>query len=458
VNPAVPAGLQSQNLNQWAFGLNDNGQVISRTTSDYNSSDFSTFGQSLVNYVTSAGVTSPIQGSILGPQIYSFSDFSHPAAINTYAIPETINNNGQIAANVAQSNTVGYQTYYGIVQNADGSTKVLAPNTQIGGAYMDNNRRAGFGPNLPTNGLNNRGDVTGSQDFYVSCGSNCSSLDHTSAFYQASASSTATIINPLGFGGTGTALNLTGQVTGGLLTTQSFNYESPDDGFYSSGVGFLADPSKMIAFETGANGTGIKYLGLANGIGSEGFAINDQGQVGGEIVLASGQTEAFLTTTHGGMVVGLGAGAPGDSTATLFVNNLGQAIIIDATTESYYLYSAGKIIPIESLLHVSDFWGFAVITGFNNNGDILVGDPIVLNAPTDWNAINGTDGVVDVTSTLAYQQISAAQGGATPGASFFTLSPSDDSGGSSVPEPATFGLLGLGALFARGLRRKARTA
>ena len=83
----------------------------------------------------------------------------------------------------------------------------------------------------------------------------------------------------------------------------------------------------------------MQVFGTANGAASFGTVINSSGQVGGGyITLASGQTEAFLSTARGGLMVGLGAGASTDSTQVAFLNDSGQAIIWDTTSGMDYLY------------------------------------------------------------------------------------------------------------------------
>lgn len=426
-----PGDSISWETDQWAFGLNDRGQVISQTVGNYNN------GYTITNYLSSGASVSAVSGPVLGSQAHTYGG-GGPSTFFNYI--GGINNSGQIADTVGDSSG-----FHGLIQNADGSTKVLPTGTSIGGDSL-------FATPQTTNGLNNRGDVAGSVRL----------SDGTSApFYEAAASSTPAVISsPLGFGGIGNAVNLSGQVTGGLFLAAQTPNSRAMPGYVDAGT----EPA-LEAFLTNANGAGVRLLGTANGVASEGFAVNDLGQVGGELVLASGQTEAFLTT-RSGTIVGLGAGNVGDSTATLFVNNLGQAIIRDFTgtydpsTDSftpggYYLYSGGKIVPITSLLPAGFTWGWnEAVTGLDNNGDILLGDPMLLTAPTDWSAIGGAQGAVDVLSTDVYAQVSSAQGGAGADASFLAT-PSSGAPTAGVPEPATFGLLGLGALLAARRSRKA---
>lgn len=254
------------------------------------------------------------------------------------------------------------------------------------------------------------------------------------AFLQAGATR-ATRITDLGFGATTTQLNDSGQITGAM--------------YQSDGT--------QRAYRTGANGLGGSVFGTGNGISSWGDAINNAGQVGGAVQLVSGQMEAFLTTARGGLLVGLGAGAAGDNTETLFVNNLGQAIVADWTTSAWYLYSGGLLAPITAAQGDQ-------IVGFNDAGQILLRDPELLTPlNVDPLLTNPSDfpGAVDVRTTDLYSQLAQAQG-ATPDASFFSnpLTSSDSvpvqslPTASSVPAPGSLSLFGLGGLLAAIARRR----
>lgn len=269
-------------------------------------------------------------------------------------------------------------------------------------------------------------------------------------------------LSDLGYGGITTGVNSTGQVTGGLFQAMSQmnppNYQTLNltgitgtDNIYSVGV----------AFKTGANGVGTQAFGTANGVESQGTVINSAGQVGGYIVLANNQTEAFLSTARGGLMVGLGAGAATDSTTVAFLNDNGQAIIYDSTTNTYYLYSAGVIVPVSSLTNGNT----SAVIGFNNNGDIILQDPTyyTVSSASDLSAstLSGLSGAVSLSSTSVYQAVSAAQGGATPTSTFYTDPAASTStisltsvGGSGVPGPATGALLALALLGSVLARRK----
>ena len=93
-------------------------------------------------------------------------------------------------------------------------------------------------------------------------------------------------VGDFGYGGFTGGVNATGEMTGGLYTSAA--------GQAYTGTQY------SVAFKTGSNGAGTQYFGTANGVYSAGTVINSSGQVGGYITLASGQTEAFLSTARGG--------------------------------------------------------------------------------------------------------------------------------------------------------------
>jgi hypothetical protein len=146
-------------------------------------------------------------------------------------------------------------------------------------------------------------------------------------------------------------------------------------------------------------------------------------------------------------------GSASDSTSTLFVNNVGQAIINDSSTLQDYLYSGGLLIPIASLLPPDLAYLADSVTGLTNSGNILLGDPFTLTL-LDPSALGLVDGAQDVRLTDAYQAVSASQGGATPDASFFATPSLPSSGGSAVPAPTSLGLLALGLFATLGRKRK----
>lgn len=260
-------------------------------------------------------------------------------------------------------------------------------------------------------------------------------------------------------------INATGQVTGGLYTsalqTYTINYATGTTTIDSNGSGATR------AFRTGDNGSGTQMFGTANGISSMGTAINSSGQVGGYITLASGQTEAFLSTARGGLMVGLGAGASTDSTTVEFLNDNGQAIIYDSTTGIYYLYSAGYIVPVSSLTGQQETVSSGQCTancvvGFNNLGQILLdGNAMLTPTSSNWGsaaAMSAYSGATLISSTSQFSSIASAQNGTTPSSAFYT-DPSTSTStiaaqSVSTPGPATIGLMLLALMALGGINLK----
>jgi hypothetical protein len=214
----------------------------------------------------------------------------------------------------------------------------------------------------------------------------------------------------------------------------------------------------QVAFSTAANGGAVTLVQTAAGTSTVATSINDLGQVGGYEITASGQDLAFMTAPGGSLPVGLGAGATGDNTLTLFVNNLGEAIVEDRSNDNYYLYYQGTDYDLTTLL------GIAFpdpIVGLDNFGDILLQDPTLFQV----NLASLTGGTTNST-TDTFAQIAAQVG--EPASSFYASESYGEpgggtgvggdfgGGGSSVPEPGLLGLLGLGTLAAILGRRRSR--
>lgn len=336
-----------------------------------------------------------------------------------------VNDNGNVAANLSVPGLEDAPI------NNEGAVLNLNNNTVT---YVN-----GF-----VSGLNSSGQIAytnAQQNFYnQSTGAWSSSPGTLNILNNGSPTQIAT----LGLGGETAGINSIAQVTGSIVTSNN---------------------GSSVAFRTGTNGQTTQLFGTANGISSTGTVINSSGQVGGYVTLASGQTEAFLSTARGGLMIGLGAGSATDNTQVTFLNDSGQAIVWDSTNGMDYLYSAGLLTPLSSLIS-----GFTAnqdqVVGFNNSGQILLSDPS-LYTPTSASALSsstlsGLSGTVSISSTAAYQQMAAAQGGITPSSSFYS-SPSTStdtvamqtiSSASSVPGPASLGLLALSALGLITLRRK----
>jgi LPXTG-motif cell wall-anchored protein len=199
---------------------------------------------------------------------------------------------------------------------------------------------------------------------------------------------------------------------------------------------------KEVGFVTGPNGTGVTLIGNSSGFfGSEIDTVNDFGQVGGwlETQDSSGNPNgesAFITNRTTGAIIGIGAGNPGDFTQTMFLNNAGQAIILDGTDDSYYFYNGGTIYSVDALFGLDPSMDWTVV-GLTSSGGIVLQDPgiyTVTDFPTD-----GTDN----TTTDGFKLVQGAE---------------PTSGGSSVPAPGVFGLMGLGLAGLLARKRRVEVA
>jgi len=184
--------------------------------------------------------------------------------------------------------------------------------------------------------------ILGTAGAYSSSSSNPTSLE---PYYQAPGSSTASTTNTNGYSGQATAVNATGQV-----------------------AGFLTENGTVSPFISAANDGTIRVLGnTPGGVSGKVFSINDSGIAVGEITLTNGQTEATMTTVHGGLLVGLGA--PGsDSVEADFIDDGGNVILSDTTANRYYLYSAGVVNAVESAYTPNNAPGSGEVSTFYEYG------------------------------------------------------------------------------------------
>ena len=358
--------------------------------------------------------------------------------------------NGTLLSGINSSNAVSGTLY----ANAGGySSNPAFTGSTADKAYNQFNP-SNVGPAVPAG--------QGSVPFYEAANAPAEVLAYSGVLGHDVTLATPKALATLGFGGVGTGINTIGQVVGNdylsANTQQCFSF------------GCFGPAPNTEAFITAANGGTVKFLGLDGGVGTTATSVNNAGEVGGYVTLASGQTEGFITTTAG-LFTAATPGASTDNTAVEFLNAAGQAIIDDKTTNTWYLDNNGNMVSIASLFAPGALDGVTIdaVVGFNNLGQILLqvsdtatGDPGLFISPNAGVALPTGQ---SVQSTAAFTQMADAQGGQTPDASFFTTitgdadlpgTPDGAGGGSSVPAPLSSGLMGLGfALVGFARRRKA---
>jgi probable HAF family extracellular repeat protein len=119
----------------------------------------------------------------------------------------------------------------------------------------------------------------------------------------------------------GAALNEAGQVVGNYTTsTPIYNTR-----------GFITD----------ANGTAIRALDNGGRIYSGVRAINDAGQVAGDISTASGAIQAFFTGPNGAGITELGAFAAGQNSVASGINNAGQVTGMAGSNTGSHIFVTG---------------------------------------------------------------------------------------------------------------------
>ena len=146
----------------------------------------------------------------------------------------------------------------------------------------------------------------------------------------------------------GYGVNAGGQVTGYITTAPG------SAGFHA----FLSDP----------NGGAIHDLGTLSGGSSQGYGVNDSGQVAGV-----SDSFAFLSDPNGGALHNLGA-LGGTASEALAINNSGT-VVGDYTpaggSSRAFVFSDGVMRDLTSLIFNPHFTMEAAY-GISNNGDIVV--------------------------------------------------------------------------------------
>jgi probable HAF family extracellular repeat protein len=141
-----------------------------------------------------------------------------------------------------------------------------------------------------------------------------------------------------------------------------------------AGYAYLSDNTTAHAFRS------LQDLGTLGGNRSEAYAINDSGQVTGYARTSDGAEHAFLWTSSGSdgppnnpRMKDLGPlGATYPRTYGLGINNSGQ-VVGKAYSSGYcaFLYSAGVMTDLNSLIDSASGWSLTEATDINNNGQIV---------------------------------------------------------------------------------------
>jgi probable HAF family extracellular repeat protein len=232
-------------------------------------------------------------------------------------------------------------------------------------------------------------------------------------------------ITDLGAGSYATAINNSGEAAGG--NGQAFvenkgvitELGTLAGGNWSSAYGINAEGTVAGygnvaggAFEAfvWSAGSGLTALGTLGGSSSYAIAINDLGQIVGHSTVADGYDNAFVDSN--GVLRDLGTLGGGNSYA-YDINNAGVIVgyssLAGNTVTHAFAYVNGQMIDLNSLLPTNSGWVLNTAYGINNQGDIVG------------------------TGTHNGQEQS------------FVLDPAQF-GTSSVPEPATAGMLAAGLI------------
>ena len=462
---AFTAGVtvqQSSGSDTVAFALGPNGQVAVGVPDGFN------FPQQYLNYVSGAnggGVltsvgptqsasafgTGSVDAQTGGFAYYSPEGTLQVAAVTNSAIAVNINNyvsgfddNGY--AGIGQSGAI-LNTATGTISYTGNGTAIAGMNAagavagtvqSFAGGYLPSTDTAGPGAGTLVYGAFNPPGVGPNvpdqfDPFYEAPGAPKEATNISSTALGTTISlGTPTVLATLGFGGSSSAINASGQVTGTDFTN-TFTTSCQALG----SIRICSATQNTEAFVTAANGGTVSFLGVGDGVSSTANAINDKGQVGGYVTLASGQTQAFITNADGSFDY---LSAPGDATADsteiTYLNSSGEAILEDATTQTFYLYDAsnGSIDPLTSLFGSANLAGFTLtnVLGLNNAGQIL---------------LQVSNSSIDPAMLLSPVIPNPPESGDLPG---------DSSGQTPVPEPMSLALLTLGFGLSFASRKSAR--
>jgi len=385
----------------------------------------------------SLGITAPLWiMSASSAQTYTVTDLGNLGGAS-YA--DGINNAGQI---------VGYSFL------ANGTYHAFE---YQGGVMTDVNPILG-GTNSAAYAINASGQIVGNS--YSPTMTDPIGYSNMTSFIDTGGSVTTIATLPGGYtGGFATAINSSGQVAG-----EAFTYNGPYQQIF---------PYEAYLYSPGGGGTLTDLGNLDPGVGNSSAAgINDSGQVVGNSWTTDGSDRAFLYS--GGTMTDLGQiGGPGGASYAYAINNhgliTGQASGGIGGNSDAFLYSgSGPMTDLGDLGGSSEGWAI-------NDAGQIVGDSYLSDGITDVAFLySGGDPITDLGGTMTDLNTLIPNGSDTPTLGDWTLLQAygiNDSGDIigyginpsglteafelSVPEPASFSLLGIGALALLRRRRRA---
>jgi len=378
----------------------------------------------------SLGITAPLWiASASNAQTYNVTDLGNLGGAS-YA--DGINNAGQIAGYSFLANG----TYHAFEYQ--------------GGAMTDLNPILG-GTNSAAYAINASGQIVGNS--YSPTMTDPIGYSNMTSFIDTGGSVTAIATLPGGYtGGFATAINSSGQVAGEAFT-------------YSGGQLY---PYEAYLYSPGGGGTLTDLGNLDPGVGNSSAAgINDSGQVVGNYWTTDGSDRAFLYS--GGTMTDLGQiGGPGGASYAYAINNqgliTGQASGGIGGNYDAFLYSgSGPMTDLGDLGGSSEAWAI-------NNAGQIVGDSYLSDGITDDAFLySGGDPITDLGGTMTDLNSLIPAGSGWQLVAAYGINDNGDIVGygiydgqteafelTPVPEPASFSLLGIGALALLRRRRRAQ--